>query len=108
MKKQTKINKIRVFVQGSLFVDETVKRELLANLDRINDEDLDLLFDEFGKAKKKQNKLVDKIVTCDDTFVERMKQFKKKQISDYYSTTEREQRKEESAENILSNINEDE
>jgi hypothetical protein len=107
MKKQAKIKKLRMLIQGSLFLDEAVKRELLDNLDRVGDEDLDLLFGEFGKAKKKQKKLVDAIVTYDETFVERMKQFNKKQISDFYGKTEREQREEESAEKILTNINED-
>ncbi|MCC7197141.1 hypothetical protein IT413_03005 [Candidatus Peregrinibacteria bacterium] len=106
MHTQKSKQKLKKEIQHSIFLEENVKKELLESFDKLDDHDYRVLASLFGRAEKKQDKLIDKIVTYDETFVGRVKQFKKDEIKKYQKETENKQRKTEQAEDILKGMEE--
>ena len=104
MPKQKQIEKLRSEIKRSIFLKEDAKRKLLENLNRASAHDIETLAALFGHAEKRQDKLLEKIVKYDDTFVPRLKHFVKGEIRKYSTGVEKAQRKKEKAEEILKEI----
>jgi hypothetical protein len=104
MQKQKKLKQLKPAIQGSIFLDNKLKKQLLENMDKLEGHDLEVLTALFGEAKKRQEDLVDQIVEFDDTFVARLKHFKKFEVAKYASAVESVQRKKEKAEDILKQL----
>jgi len=106
MHTQKSKQKLKKEIQHSIFLDEDTKKDLLLSYDKLADHDYRVLASLFGRAEKKQDKLLEQIVTYDDTFVSRVKQFQKDEIKSYHKDAEKKQRKNEQAEDILKGMDE--
>ncbi|MFC1748023.1 hypothetical protein ACFL2V_04380 [Pseudomonadota bacterium] len=104
MKKQKHIKKIKPLIVHSVFLTEDVKAQLLEGLEQMGHEDLEALKDILTVADKKQSNLIDEMAAYDDTFVSRLKQFKKTAIRKEFHRFEKSQKKK--AEDLLTEIHE--
>jgi hypothetical protein len=102
MKKQKYIKKLIPLVRESIFMSEEVKARLLAKLERMEHTDLDELKEVLTAAKYKQDGLFEKIVAHDDTFLSRLKQWKRAEIRKEFHRYEKQQKGR--AEEILTDI----
>jgi hypothetical protein len=96
--------KLRELIQGSMFLAKDVKESLLSNFDSLTEQDLSEIEELFIEAENKQSELIDKIVEFDETFLPRLRQFKKSEIRKYQKQVEEGERKVEKPEQILNKM----
>ena len=99
---KNQIKKLIPIIRESIFLSEEVKDSLLANLERMEHGDLEELKDVLFAAKYKQDDLIKKIASHDESFVPRLKQWKRTEIRKEFHRYEKQQKG--SAEDILTDI----
>jgi hypothetical protein len=96
--------KLTTLIQGSMFLEEDLKIQLLQNLDKANEQDLKELETIFTASYEQQDSLIEKMLTYDPTFLPRLKDFKRTEIRGFQKQQETKERAEENPENILSQM----
>jgi|GEM_PF-3389116 len=106
MHTQKSKQKLKKEIQHSVFLDEATKKQLLDGFDKLDDQDYAALASLFGRAEKKQDELIENIVTFDATFVPRLKQFSKDEVKKYHKENEKKQQQKDKVEDILKGMDE--
>ena len=96
--------KLTSLIQGSMFLEEDLKIQLLQNLNKASAQDLQELQEVFTASHQQQDVLIGKILTYDSTFLPRLKDFKRTEIRGFQKQQETKERAEENPENILSQM----
>lgn len=96
--------KLKELIQGSLFLEKDVKDSLLEKFDLLTNKELAQIQELFQESEQKQSDLVGKMVEHDQTFLPRLKDFKRAEIRKFQKKTEKKERTKEKAEDILKQI----
>lgn len=104
MKVPKKLQHVRQLLQESIFLSSSLRNSLMEALERANPDDLDELEKLLLAATKEQNELFEKMVKYDDTFVPRIKQFRKSAVQNFHKKQESSERKNENPEELLKKL----